>query len=324
MILKTFIYFLFFAAGLGFLYAQPSGSLGSSTGVSLTGPQWEKVVSEFEESVLGQIRHMDSLQNDIKSLQSEIKELEGKIALLRQASQKESSVIDEIRLKSLLNNLKNKLEKNASLQHEWDDRVRDFDQKALSLIALYNDRIDTDLGATNAPLDPSQLQLQFNELSLVVQKRNKIQSLLKNYQKKNDSDKSLYVNSFANLNPGDPDSLLLTLDLIRDRKKELEEQLEKWSIEEEEIRNELKLQEKMQEFLEDIQRMNEDSSFPRDSLKRNDLEVMAGNKERKQLEARLADLQKNAIRDQVTLDQLNLLMSKIQKQAGSRSGGGSP
>ena len=89
----------------------------------------------------------------------------------------------------------------------------------------------------------------------------------------------------------DREGLQLTLDLIRDRKKDLEEQLEKWSIEQDEVKNELKLQGKMQEFLDGIRRMNEDSDFPSGNLKKSNLGNATGGKQRNKLEAHLNELQ---------------------------------
>lgn len=273
---------------------------------------WKKVIAQFEGSVSILAKGLENCQTQMKTLQADIENLEGKIARLREETRNGSGVIDDFRLKSLLNDLKDKLEKNSDLQHQWDGQQKEFEQKAMSLVSLYNDRIDSDLQATDLSSQPAHLNFIFNELVLLIQKRNQTLELIKRYQKKSTGENPLPLASFGALKPGDREGLLLTLDLIRDRKKALEEQLEKWSIEEDEVKNELKLQGKMRDFLEDIQRMNEDSSFPHGSLKHNDLGDAAGDKERIRLQGRLDDLQQKIVHGQVALAQINQLMEKVQ------------
>ncbi len=289
----------------------------SDSGVSLTDAQWKSIVTQFEGSVLVLSQWLSDTRKKMEDLQDDIRNLELKIARLRAETGDGGGVFDEFRLKGLLNDLKDKLESNSDLQHEWDQKQREFEQKALSLIALYNDRIAQDLETGEPSVPPSQLNSKLDELTVLVQKRNQIQDLLKQYREKNNVESPQIPPSFGAPQASDRDGLLLTLDLIRDRKKSLEEQIEKWSIEEEEVKNELKLQGKMQEFLEDLQRDNEDSSFPHDSLKRNDLSDMAGDKERQRLEARLEDLRQMTAHGQASLGQLDQFMDKVQKHLDS-------
>lgn len=321
--MKKYAIVLFFSllAGVG----PPPHLLGASSapdsGVTLTDQQLKSVIAQFEDSVLTLSKWLENCKTERKSLDDEIEKLKGKIGELRQATQNGSNVFDDIRLKGLLNDLKDKLEKNSALQHEWDEKQKEFEQKALSLISLYNDRIDSDLESTNPASEPSLLAFKLNEVAALVQKRNHAQFLLSQYQKKDEAQAALAEPSLGTLKTGDRESLALALDLIRDRKTDLEGQLEKWSIEEDEVRNELALHGKMQEFLDDIQRMNEDSNFPHGSLKRNDLGDMAGNKEKVRLETRLNELQGMVEKGQKTLGRLTELMTKIQNRLDSLPGG---
>lgn len=301
--------------------AQTAPAVVSDSGVSLTDSQWKGIAAQFETSVFSLSKWLGDTRAKMQALQGEIQKLEDKTTKLRAKDQDGNGVFDGFRLKELLNDLKDKLEENSDLQHQWDENQKEFEQKALSLISLYNDRIGADLATGNQTSQPSQLNFKLDELTLLIQKRNQIQALLKQYQTKNSGDNSTAPTSFDGLKADDRESLLLTLDLLRDRKKGLEEQIEKWSIEEEEVRNELKLQGKMQDFLEDIQRENEDSNFPHSSLKRNDLSDMAGDKERRRLEARLDDLQQMTSQGQASLAQLDQFMEKVQKHLDKLGGG---
>ncbi len=295
-------------------YPQQSTIPESSTGAVLSETQWKTVVTEFEKSVMDLSTTLEKYKSDFNLLQEKIQHLEDTITELRQKNEKGSNVFDEIRLKGLLNDLKEDLEKSSDLQHQQDDMQKEFEQKALSLVALYNDRIESELQTNGVSLGPSELQFKLDSLAILIQKRNHLQSLLKKYQKKTRNAEPLPVESLNSLKTNDRESLQLTLDLIQDRKKSMDEQLEKWSIEEEEIKNELKLQGKMQEFLDGIRRMNEDSDFPSGNLKKNDLGNAMGGKEHIKLETHLNKVQGLIQQGQESLAQLNQLMAKIQNQ----------
>ncbi len=314
------LFLLLFISGLAppdLSYSQEFPLPESSTGVNLSDTQWKTASEQFEKSVMDLSNILEKCRTDLNLLQVKIDHLETKITEIRQNTQKGSNVFDDIRLKGLLNDLKDDLERSADLQHRWDDSQKEFEQKSLSLIALYNDRIEGELQLDGGPLGPPTLQAKLDSLSLLIQKRNHIQLLLKKYPQKETNTESLSIASLNSLKTNDRESLQLTLDLIQDRKKNLGEQLEKWSIEEEEIKNELKLQGKMQEFLEGIRRMNEDSDFPSGNLRKNQLGNVADGKERGKLETRLNQIQSLIQHGQESLARLDQLMVKIQNQLES-------
>lgn len=312
---KFFPYYLILWMGLacGHAFAAAPSPSPPGLGESLTGTKWKELLAQFEESVSTLSTWLEKTQAEKKQLQSDIEKLEEKTAALRRKTKNNSNVFDEIKLKGLLNDLKKELERNSALQHQWDDKQKEFEQKALSLLALYNDRIEAEL-ASDPAADAARLDQKLSDLNVQVQKRNQVRVLLKQYQRKNDNAQSLPVASFQSLKTNDRESLQLTLDLLRDRKKEMEEQIEKCSLEEEEVKNELKLQGKMQEFLEDIHRINVDSDHPHGASKRNDLEGMVGKSQKNKLESRLAALREKAARAQQTLAQIAQLTLRIQHQ----------
>ncbi|SRR5258708_4816986 len=299
----------------GFAETQTPPALNS--GVTLSSQQWKSVLAEFEASVFSLSQWLEKSQAEKKKNQDDISTLEQKLASLRKEDADGSNVFNEIRLKGLLGELKEKLEKNSTLQHQWDDKQKEFEQKALSLTALYNDRIEAELENTEPNQGANQIDEKLGGLTLLIQKRNQTQALLKEYAKKRDNEKLLSVASFKSFKTDDRESLQLTLDLFRDRKKDLEDQVEKWSLELEEVKNELKLQGKMQDFLEDIRQINEDSDFPQGGLKRRDLESVAGKGQKNKLESRLAELQEKIGRGQKTLIQITQLMARVDNQLNS-------
>jgi len=274
----------------------------------------EVSLARLEEEISVLVEWLEKKQTERKSLQETIEKFQAKAATLRQETQKNPNVLTEIRLKSLLNNLKEKLEQNSELQHEWDGRQSEFEQKSLALIALYNERIQKELETTDIPADQTRIDSRLGELTILAQKRNRLQALLAVYQKKTENEKNLPAVSFGSLETHDRESLLLTLDLLHDRKKDMEGQMAKWSREEEEIRNDLKLQSKMQEFLEDIQKMNEDSDFPHSHLKRKDLEGMVGKGPRGKLAGRLSEIHEKLSQGGKSLAQIAELMNRVQRK----------
>jgi chromosome segregation ATPase len=298
----------------GLLCSQSPGPSFLSSSVTLTDDQWKNIINQFEESVETLSKQLENSKIEKKNQETQIETLKNKISQLRQSTQNGSNVFDDIRLKDYLSDLKDKLEKYSFLQHEWEEKQKEFEQKTLSLVSLYNEKIDHDLEVDAGSENSSFLNSRLKELAFLTQKRNRVQSLLKEYQKDDQPENSIPESSFGDLKTGDKESLQLTLDLIRDRKNELEEKIQKWSIEKSEIQNELNLQGKMQEFLDDVQKLNEDSNFPHGSLKRNDLEDMAGNKERHKLETRFNELQNSLKTGQISLDHLNQIFKTVQNQ----------
>ncbi len=283
--------------------------------------QWDVLLAGFEGSVASLASDLDKIQAGREGLRSDIQKLEGKIAALREKAGSGSNVIDEIRLKGLLNDLKDKLVQNSNLEHRWDDQQKDFEQKALSLVALYNSRIGKEVEEASAAPGSLSQDPHLATLTLLAQKRAKIQLLLKTYPSQDQAAKFPTLSSVGSLRTDDRESLQLTLDLLRDRKKDLSDQVEKYSLEEEEARNELKLQVKMQEFLEDLRRQNEDSGFSGGNLKRNDLERALGQNQKTGLDKKIADLRQKTLQDRKSLDQIDQWMEKIQAQMSELKGG---
>jgi hypothetical protein len=314
--LVLFLFHLFLVP-LGFAESQTPVPLSQGVGVTMTNGQWKIVIAQFEDSVFSLSGWLAKGKAEKKKNQDEIAKLEKKIASLREDTSKNSNVFGEIRLKGLLNDLKEKLQENSAFQRQWDEKQKEFEQKALSLTTLYNDRIELGLESAD-PTDRSpRLHFEIIELASFIQKRNQILSLLKEYERENDQEKPAPVVSLNSLKTNDRENLQLALDLLRDRKKELEERMEKLALEEDEIKNELKLQGKMQEFLEDIHQMNEDSNFPRGNLKRNDLAGVAGKNQKTKLGNHLAEVRGKMVQGQKRLTQINQLLDQVERQIDS-------
>ncbi len=312
-----FKFFLTFVVS-ALCYSEPSVLPSPSAEVVLSDPQWKGAVLQFQGSITDLTNRLDKNKNDFNLLQKNINRLEVKIEELRQNTQSGSNVFDEIRLKGLLNDLKDDLEKSSVLQHDRDDQQKEFEQKTLSAIELYNNKIESELKSSNAS-ESFGLQQKINTLSFLIQKRNQLQILMKKYRTKPSPAENLPIVSLGSLKTDDREGLQMTLDLIRDRKKDLEEKLEKWSIEQDEIKNELKLQGEMQDFLEGIKRMNEDSDFASGNMKKNNLSDITFSKQIKSLESHFNEIQGLIKHGQESLAQLDQFTEKVQNQLATSS-----
>jgi hypothetical protein len=308
---------------LGVLLAWPPAVLSAGApapAAVLSGPQWEAVLKEFEAGLQALVQELDRIEVDRKKLGEQIRSLENKISVLRKKAETGANVLEEIRLKRLLNDLKEKLVRNSSLEHRWEEAREELEQKGLSLVALYHSRIEEEIRlGGEGPTGPAG-EAKLGAMEELARKRSKVQAILAKYPPKEETAVPS-LSALETLQKNDRESLQLTLDLLNDRKREITDQLEKWALEEEEVRNELKLQARMQEFLEDLRRQNQGSGMAGGVPKRDGLEGMAEKSQRNRLGKRLAEIQTRMARARETLEQIGRLTAKAQARLEALKGG---
>lgn len=310
---RFFLSFILLTLGISFWPQRGDSALsGLSEGVTLSEPQWTAVQSRFEKDVAALIVWFETYENRKKDLTLEISDLQDKTTHLRDETRDQSNLFEEIRLKELLNKLKDKLEENSNLDHEADIKRKEFEEKSFSLIDLYNSRIEFELGSDETNVPPDKLKSKVDLLSDLAHQRNRIQVVLDQYGQRDDKEKLESVGNFFSTKSNDRETLQLTLDLFKDRQKNLQEQIEKWSLESDSLRNELRLQGEMKDFLKDIQDMNANSNFPQGNLKQEDLEFLSGDSKKKKLFLRLNDVEQKILRGQKLLAQIEQLSVEVR------------
>lgn len=305
---------------LGSLANPCHAQIRPSEGVSLSSGQWLQVQDRFEKEIAVLLTWLEKYESHKKTLTANISDLQNQTARLRTETMQESNVFKEIHLKQLLNELRDRLQENSDLDHEADLKQKDIEQKCLSLIELYNSRIEMELEAGEGTPTPTQLDQKVNHLTELARKRNQLQTLLKQYRKNEAPEKLASIGSLASYKTNDRENLQLTLDLFKDRQKNLQDQLGKWSLEMEGLRNELKLQGEMKDFLSDIQSLNADSNFAQGHLKQGDLEFLSADSQKKKISIRLLELQEKMADGQKLLAQINQLLSKTQSRLDALDG----
>lgn len=291
--------------------ATPLPSVGPSSGLSSV--QWEDAYDRLEAEFILQTTSLTGLQKEMIREQQEMHDLDSQVAKLRHG--KDPGVFDQIRLNHLLNDLKDRLEKNAILQRQWTDCQKEHQQKGLSLISLLNDRIEGLLEMMGT--SSSALAINLTTLSKLAQKRRQIQETLQRFESKKERSVDPPLSAFRSLGMNDLESLEMTLDLLKERQKALEEENQRLSLEASGIQDELKLQKKMQDFMVGIKRMNQDSGSPPEGFERSHLSGLYSEKNTEKLNNRLEQIQMSLSRNRSTGDQINQLISNVQERMNS-------
>jgi predicted nucleic acid-binding Zn-ribbon protein len=309
------VYSLFiFSIVITFVFAQsasPPPSSGPSNGLSSL--QWEAAYDRLEAEFILQTTALTGLQKEMIKEQEEMHGLDSQVAKLRHGQ--DPGVFDQIRLNHLLNDLKDHLEKNAVLQRQWTDSQKEHQQKGLSLISLLNDRIEGLLEMTGT--NSSALTTNLTTLSKLAQKRRQIQETLQRFESKKERSVDPPLSAFRSLGTNDLESLEMTLDLLKERQKALEEENQRLSLEANGIQGELKLQKKMKDFLIGIKRMNQDSGSPPEGFERSHLSGLYSGRNPEKLSGRLEQIQMFLSRNRSTGDQINHLISNVQERMNS-------
>jgi predicted nucleic acid-binding Zn-ribbon protein len=312
--MRPFFPILFILIGLVLGRAVPAFSEPTPTPISgLSVAQWEEIYARFEGVFHFQTSRLDNLQKELEKNQRTTQDLDSQIAEIRK--NKEPGVFDQLRLNHLLNDLKDHLEKNSALQRSWSDSQKEQEQKGLSLIALLNDRIE---GMLEKPTtDPGVLTPTLTTLTELAQKRRQVQATLDRYQPRKETKQSPPISAFRTLGTSDPESLQITMDLLRERERTLEDEKRKLLLETDGLQDEMKMQKKMKDFLAGIKRMNQDSGAPPESFDRTDLSRLYGGKNPEKLSAHLLSLQNALSKNRSAHDQIEQLIANIQERQNS-------
>ncbi|HVZ81213.1 MAG TPA: hypothetical protein VHE12_10535 [bacterium] len=306
-------YLILFWVGLSWNLLGATPEMSPSPTVGLSAAQWEEAFARFETSFALQTARLNDLRKGMDKGQSTTQELNAQVDHIRNG--KEPGVFDQARLNHLLNELKDQLERNAALQRQWTDVQKDQEQKGLSLISMLNDRIEGLLeNPGSAEGDPAAL---LANLAHFAQKRRQVQEALDRYRTKREKTKTPPLSAFRDLGANDPESLEMTLDLLRERQKALQEEDQRLSIEIDGIQEELSLQRKMKDFLAGIKRLNQDSGAPPESSERTSLSRLYGGKSAERLAGRLVQLKSALLKNRSTREQITQLISQIQEKSNS-------
>ncbi len=292
--------------------AWPQPAPAMSSGATLTEAQWLAVQARFEADISTLLTWLKDYQTNKAVLASDIADLQSKTTQLRSELRTDSNVFKEIRLKELLNELKDKLEDNSKMAREADAKQKEFEQKCINLSDIYNSHIEMLLAQGDITESATTLDAKVNQVTDLARKRNRVQTLLSQYRQKDRIDEPMQLNAVEVLKTNDRETLQLTMDLFKDRQKIIKEQIGKWTLEMESIRNELKLQGEMKDFLKDVHSMNADSNFPQNDLKQDDIEFLSTDSHKKKLNDRLNEVQQRILQGQKEDAQIDLLLTKVK------------
>jgi hypothetical protein len=229
-------------------------------------------------------------------------------------------------LKGVLGELKRALERQAGLERRADEQGKVYEEKALSLAALYNDRVERLLGSAKAFTDPQASESVLDEILRLTRRRTAaleaVDALRLGLRRPGDGvarGGAAPLPDLAALPVKDRQNLNLARGLLLDRRSEIQERLDRFQLEEDEILRQLDLQQRMRELLEDPSR-----PAGMDETRRRGLERLTGRRERERWENRLLELRRKREKDQVNLLQVEHHLENIEyrlKRMGRGKGG---
>jgi hypothetical protein len=277
--------------------------------------EWEQSIQIFERTVSDQAKDLAKNEDRRGKLHEEIEKLEVKTTALR--NQNNLNLFDQLRLKKMLNDLQGELETQSGLEQQWRDSLENFEQKSLSLLSLYNEEIGRQLDTTVGDQSKSQL----NALMETARKRQALQTLIDRFPQASIDEKMPPLSLLEKTDNQTLGNLNTTLDILQQREKELAGNIEKADVRAAELGQEIDLQSKMRDFLSDVRKMNEDSSIPRESLNRGDLQTLESQTQDSNVQKEIEADQKQKAKDQSDLTQVRRLIQVVQAQIQNLSGG---
>jgi hypothetical protein len=283
---------------------------------------FEAMLAKFEREVGASAAALRKMRTERERLAGEVTRLKEETDALHRRLGRTPGVLQEVRLKSLLGELRRRLEAQSEMESRWNASRDEFEEKALSLLTLYNDRIEQEISSTAAFLDPAGSEKRLGALVDTTRKRSRLQDLLRLYGEGAGDLPAAGDWDPSTLPPTrDRESLEMTVRLLKDRRREVETRYEQSILREEEILKEIRLQDRMKEFMDDIERVRGDSAFPSGGPLRRDLEWYQGKDQTAQLRDRLLRLRRQREKDQFTLVRLDAYLEQMTHQLKDLRGG---
>ncbi|HVM32627.1 MAG TPA: hypothetical protein VMU88_05800 [bacterium] len=281
------------------------------------GEAWARSIKAFEQTVAEQAQSLSKVRERRDQLHAGIEKLEVKATALRNANS--PNLFDQLKLKKTLGDLQDQLESEAALNQEWQRDLEGFEQKSLSLLSLYNEEINRQMDEPEAGSSAQRL----NDLIGLVRKREALRRLIDRFPEVSAGEKLPPLSLLEKSGERDWASLNTTLDILRQREKELVQKIEKADLRSAELNQEITLQSKMRDLLSDVRKMNEDSSFPRESLNRGDLQALESKTQDSDFRGEIESVEKQKEADEADLAQVRQAIQGVQAKIQSSQKGGS-
>jgi uncharacterized protein (DUF1330 family) len=226
-------------------------------------------------------------------------------------------MLKEARLRSLLGELKSNLEQRAEEGRRGEEQHRTFEEQVLSLMVLYNDRIENLLGQIKPSEKGTPPESCIREILGVISRRERIQLKAESIRLGAEQRRMGRFPLLLDASAMDRENLLLARGFLKDREAQLLEQIERSSLEEMEIHRQIKLETRVRNTIE-----NALATHGEEPLIQNGVNVLT--QEGGQWKARLLYLNHDQERDRVLLTQTKQYLKKVEqrlkKPLGNSSG----
>jgi uncharacterized protein (DUF1330 family) len=277
----------------------------------------EQILSRFEKDVNDLAVELNRLAARRKELSRQGDALQGNVEELRRETQAHNNMLKEARLRSLLGELKSNLEQRAEEGRRGEEQHRTFEEQVLSLMVLYNDRIENLLGQIKPSEKGTPPESCIREILGVISRRERIQLKAESIRLGAEQRRMGRFPLLLDASAMDRENLLLARGFLKDREAQLLEQIERSSLEEMEIHRQIKLETRVRNTIE-----NALATHGEEPLIQNGVNVLT--QEGGQWKARLLYLNHDQERDRVLLTQTKQYLKKVEqrlkKPLGNSSG----
>jgi hypothetical protein len=207
----------------------------------------DEILSRFEQDVRELAEELNRLVTHQKASAKESDRVQREIEVLREETRKSPNMLKEARLKSLLGELKTRLQRQAEEGRRAEELHRTFEEQVLSLAVLYNDRLEGLLTSYRAETRASSRSSIADSVLSLTRRRDELQGMaaglrLAPHQRGLDQYPDL-----SRLAEMERSRLLLARGFLMDREAALTEQIERAHLEEMEIRRQLRLESRLKE-----------------------------------------------------------------------------
>ncbi len=311
-----FAYLVLFAASPVPVWAGIPSGVATPTPAANTQAGFDVLISRFEREARISASTLGKLRSERDGVGRAVTQLKEEAEVLHKRQETAPNVLSEMRLKSLLGELRKKLEEQSELETRWAVLRAEFEEKALSLLTLYNDRIEQEISAQAVFVDPAGLDKRLNSLVETTRKRSRLQELLRLYGGERETVSPEAADwDPATLPPArDREGVRMTIRLLKDRRQEVEARTERSILREEEILKEIRLLARMREFVDDVERARNPGSSPDGNTRPKDIEWYRGQETMSLLKDRLLMLRRQREKDRNTLVRLDSYLEYMEQR----------
>jgi transcription elongation GreA/GreB family factor len=202
----------------------------------------EEILVRFEKDVDSLAEELNHLAEHRRDLTRLGERLQAEAETFRRETQTHPNMLKEMHLRSVLGDLKTNLEQRAEEGRHEEEQHRTFEEQVLSLVVLYNDRVESQLVAFRSNHRDGNRMTEATEILGLIGRRETLQRKAETLRVGRHPQGSDQFPDRAAFGVTNHENLLLAKGFLEDRVTELSEQIERANLEEMELHRQAKLE----------------------------------------------------------------------------------